>query len=121
MASISDLVTDAGNLNVIVASKFAPNASKIVALIESVDGSQTRSYVGVVADSTTATVSYVPFVATASALAPGYAKSTLVTLHTDKAAAALADAVTAAVALIGTAPDAEAGPPAGVDEPDPLP
>lgn len=117
MGSVSFLRGDIGNLAVAVAEQFQPNMAKIVALIESEGGSQTRDYVGVVEDMTSGTASYVPFVAEASALNPGYSRSTLVTLHKDKAEAALNTAVTNAVALIGTAPDAQAPAPAGAEEP----
>lgn len=117
MASISNYKTDLSNVSVALAKQFGANDVVLVGLIATVLGSQTRSYIGVAEDLTTGTASYVPFVATASAIAPGYSQSTLVTPHTDKAAPALADAITAAVALIGTAPSAEAAPPAGAEEP----
>lgn len=117
MGSISNLRGDLGNLSVAIAEQFQPNVAHLVALIESKSGSQTRGYVGVVADNTTGTVSYVPFVAEASSLNPGYSRSTLVTLHKDKAGAVLATAVTNAVALISTAPKAQAPAPIGAEEP----
>lgn len=117
MSSISTLRGDIGNLSVAIAEQFQPNMAHLVALIESKGGSQTRDYVGVLADKTSGTVSYVPFVAEASSLNPGYSRSTLVTLHRDKADATLATAVANAVALIGTAPAPQAPAPAGSEEP----
>lgn len=117
MGSISFLKGDLSNLAVAIAEQFQPNMAHLTAIIESEGGSQTRDYVGVVADSTTGTVSYVPFVAEVSALNGGYSRSTLVTLHADKADATLATAVANAVALIGTAPAPQAPAPEGAEEP----
>lgn len=117
MGSISFLKGDLSNLAVAIAEQFQPNMAHLTAIIESEGGSQTRDYVGVVADSTTGTVSYVPFVAEVSALNGGYSRSTLVTLHADKANATLATAVANAVALIGTAPAPQAPAPEGAEEP----
>lgn len=93
--------TDLRNLNQFVALKFAANMATIVSLTVVPANSQTRTFYGVVADMTSGTASYVPFVATVSDLTSGLSGSGVpVDLHTDKAAPALADAITAAVALL---------------------
>lgn len=105
---------DLANINQAVALKFAPNASEVVSLTVQHNSARVNTFVGVVADRTTGTASYVPFVAGASPLAPGYSQSTTVALHTDLAKPALADALTNAVTLLGTAAPAQAPAPAGV-------
>ena len=106
---------DLANINQAVALQFAPNASEVVSLTVQHTTARKNLFAGVVADSTNpAAISYVPFVARASALAPGYSESTVVTLHSDKAAADLPTAVTNAAALVGTDADAQAPGPLGV-------
>lgn len=94
-------LTDTRNLNQFVAMQFGPNDAEIVSLSVVHTDSQTRTYYGVVSDTTTGTASFVPFVAVCSNLIPGTTGAGVpVTLHTDKAATTLSAGVTAALGLM---------------------
>ena len=106
--------SDILNINAAVAEQFAAGMAEVVSLTVVHSTPRVNLFAGVVADSTTGTVSFVPFVAKTGALLPGYSKSTIVALHTDKADPTLATAATNAVALIGTDPGNQASAPLGV-------